>query len=113
MRSEGNFVAEAGSSTLSDAQKAVIREARNVIENVKDAVIAYIANQWSIEEITDVPELLSSTKGSLEMIPLPEVADILGQASQFIQQHLIDSAMQPQWSVWTTLLTCFLGLNTS
>src|SRR5690554_5511929 len=40
MRREGNFVAEAGSSTLSDAQKAVIREARNVIENVKDAVIA-------------------------------------------------------------------------
>lgn len=99
MRSEGNFNVQAGSSATTDAQRAVIREARNVLENVKDAIIAYIANHWSIREIADVPELLHSIEGSLAMIPLPEVAKILDQAANFVQQHLITSAMQPQWSV--------------
>lgn len=111
MRKEGNFEAQAGSSALSDAQKAVIREARNVLENVKDAIIAYIANQWAIREIEDVPELLHSIEGSLAIIPLPEVADILAQAANFIQQHLIVAAVQPQWSVMDNFADVLSGVE--
>ncbi len=111
MRKEGNFEAQTGSSALSDAQKAVIREARNVLENVKDAIIAYIANRWAIREIEEVPELLHSIEGSLAIIPLPEVADILAQAANFIQQHLIVSAVQPQWSVMDSFADVLSGVE--
>lgn len=111
MRSEGNFEEQTGSSALSDAQKAVIREARNVLENVKDAIIAYIANQWAIREIEEVPELLHSIEGSLAIIPLPEVADILAQAANFIQQHLITSGEQPQWSVMDNFADVLSGVE--
>lgn len=111
MRSEGNLEEQTNSGTLSDAQKAVIREARNVLENVKDAIIAYIANQWSIQEIDETPELLHSIEGSLAIIPLPEVADILAQAALFIQQHLITSGEQPQWSVMDNFADVLSGVE--
>lgn len=111
MQSEGNFDVHVGTSTLTDAQKAVIREARNVLENVKDAIIAYIANQWSVREIAEVPKLLHSIEGSLAMMPLPEVADILGQAAEFIQQHLITDAVQPQWSVMDSFADVLSGIE--
>lgn len=111
MKSEGDLHAQVAESSLTDAQKAVLREARNVLEQVKDAIVEYIAKQWSAQELTDVPSLLHSIEGSLSMIPLPRVAGILSRAAAFVQNQLIDEELKPQWSVLDTLADVLTGVE--
>ncbi len=111
MQREGDLNAHAGESTLSDAQKAVLREARNVLEQVKDAIVEYIAKQWSVDELQDVPGLLHTIEGSLNMIPLPRVAGILSRAAAFVQTQLIDERLKPQWSVLDILADVLSGVE--
>lgn len=98
MKREGDLTVSAGQSALSDAQRAVLREARNVLEQVKDAVVEYISKQWSTDELLNVPSLLHTIEGSLGMIPLPDVASILSRVAAFVQQQLIHQKIKPQWS---------------
>ncbi len=111
MQREGDLTMKVGQSALSDAQKAVLREARNVLEQVKDSVVAYIANQWAVAELQDVPGQLHSIEGSLNMIPLPRVAAVLRHAAAFVQQQLIDAGLKPQWSVLDTFADVLSGVE--
>ncbi|MFC3680598.1 Hpt domain-containing protein [Bacterioplanoides pacificum] len=111
MKHEGDLHAKVSESSLTDAQKAVLREARNVLEQVKDAIVEYIAKQWSAAELAEVPALLHSIEGSLSMIPLPRVADILSQAAAFVQHQLISEELKPQWSVLDTLADVLTGVE--
>jgi chemosensory pili system protein ChpA (sensor histidine kinase/response regulator) len=85
--------------SISDAQKAVLHEARNVLEQVKDSVVEYIAKQWDIIELEEVPHWLRSIEGSINMIPLPRVAKILEGAADFVERQLINEGLKAQWAV--------------
>ncbi len=111
MQREGDLTMKVGESALSDAQKAVLREARNVLEQVKDAIVAYIANQWAVNELEEVPGLLHSIEGSLSMIPLPRVARILAHSAAFVQKQLIQDGVRPQWSVLDTFADVLSGVE--
>ena len=111
MQREGDLNASGGSSAMSDAQKAVLREARNVLEQVKDAIVEYIAKQWSLPELEDVPRLLHTIEGSLSMIPLPRVAGILSRAASFVQKDLIDKQMKPEWAILDILADVLSGIE--
>ncbi|WP_221793816.1 Hpt domain-containing protein [Oceanobacter mangrovi] len=94
---EGNLQDSGESAALTDAQKAVLREARNVLEQVKDAIVAYVGNQWNTDELNDVPALLYTIAGSLRMVPMPDVARVLSVAAPFVEQ-LIASGERPDWA---------------
>ncbi|UTW48031.1 Hpt domain-containing protein [Bacterioplanoides sp. SCSIO 12839] len=111
MKREGDLNVKVSESSLTDAQKAVLREARNVLEQVKDAIVEYIAKQWAADELADVPSLLHSIEGSLSMIPLPRVAGILSRAAAFVQNQLIHEELKPQWSVLDTLADVLTGVE--
>jgi chemosensory pili system protein ChpA (sensor histidine kinase/response regulator) len=85
--------------SISDAQKAVLHEARNVLEQVKDSVVEYIAKQWDIIELEKAPHWLRSIEGSINMIPLPRVAKILKGAADFVERQLINEGLKAQWAV--------------
>jgi chemosensory pili system protein ChpA (sensor histidine kinase/response regulator) len=85
--------------SISDAQKAVLHEARNVLEQVKDSVVEYIAKQWDATELKEVPHWLRSIEGSINMIPLPRVAKILEGAADFVEEQLIRAGLKAQWTV--------------
>lgn len=86
-------------ATVSSAQEAVLHEARNVLEQVKDSVVEYIAKQWDAAELDEVPHWLRSIEGSINMIPLPRVAKILESAADFVDKQLISESLKAQWSV--------------
>ncbi|MAD44486.1 MAG: hybrid sensor histidine kinase/response regulator [Oceanospirillaceae bacterium] len=111
MQREGDLNARENSGAMTDAQKAVLREARNVLEQVKDAIVEYIAKQWSLPELDDVPRLLHSIEGSLSMIPLPRVAAILSRAASFVQHDLIDQQMKPEWAILDILADVLSGIE--
>lgn len=85
--------------SVNSAQKAVLHEARNVLEQVKDSIVEYIAKQWDVAELEEAPHWLRSIEGSINMIPLPRVAKILEGAANFVEQQLIDEDVKAQWAV--------------
>src|SRR3990167_830435 len=55
---------------VAQIHQLVIKEARNGLEQAKDAIIEFIASQWNHEHLARVPELLTQVGGGLAMIPL-------------------------------------------
>jgi chemosensory pili system protein ChpA (sensor histidine kinase/response regulator) len=85
--------------SVSDAKKAVLHEARNILEQVKDSVVEYIAKQWDATELEEAPHWLRSIEGSINMIPLPRIAKILEGVADFVEKQLICEGLKAQWTV--------------
>ena len=111
MLRDGDTSRSGADSAMSDAQQAVLREARNVLEQVKDGVVSYIAHQWSTEKLQAVPQLLHSIEGSLGMIPMPRVAVLLSDLSAFIQQALLADRPAPEWGVMDMVAEVLSGVE--
>lgn len=108
---DGDTTKSVSDSAMSDAQRAVLREARNVLEQVKDGVVSYIAHQWSTEKLQEVPALLHSIEGSLNMIPMPRVAVLLSDLSTFVQQALLADRPAPEWGVMDMVAEVLSGVE--
>ncbi|MEK9714053.1 MAG: Hpt domain-containing protein, partial [Thalassolituus sp.] len=111
MLRDGDTSRSASDSAMSDAQRAVLREARNVLEQVKDAVVSYIAHQWAKDKLEEVPRLLHTIEGSLNMIPLPRVAVLLSDLSAFVQQALLLAEQAPEWGVMDMVAEVLSGIE--
>lgn len=88
---------------IDQAQESVLREARNGLEQAKDAIIEYIASQWERSHLTNVPKLLEDIRGGLAIIPLPRPAEILHGCSRYIENELLAHDASPEWSALDTL----------
>jgi len=81
----------------------VIKEARNGLEQAKDAIIEFIASQWNHEHLARVPELLTQARGGLAMIPLERAAALLQACNRYIQEQLLARKAVPNWQSLDTL----------
>ncbi|WP_457439535.1 Hpt domain-containing protein [Pseudomonas sp. TE3786] len=81
----------------------VIKEARNGLEQAKDAIIEFIASQWNHEHLARVPELLTQARGGLAMIPLERAAALLNACNRYIQEQLLARKAVPNWQSLDTL----------
>ena len=79
------------------AHNALIYESRNGLEQAKNSIVNFIASQWDHTEIEDVPELLDSIRGGLQIIPLPQAAKLLGACSTYIRESLLENKAIPDW----------------
>ena len=86
-----------GSRELGEASGALLRECRNTLEQVKSAIVNFIASQWDTREIEHVPGLLHSIRGGLSLIPLDRVAGMLASAERYITDVLLGSKQVPDW----------------
>ncbi|MDX1456906.1 MAG: Hpt domain-containing protein [Marinobacter sp.] len=85
------------SQELGQANSALLRESRNSLEQVKTAIVNFIASQWDQREIEHVPGLLHSICGGLSLVPLDQVSDMLTSAERYITDVLLDSKQVPDW----------------
>ena len=92
-----------GSRELGEASGALLRESRNTLEQVKSAIVNFIASQWDTREIEHVPGLLHSIRGGLSLIPLERVATMLASAERYITDVLLGSRQVPDWKQLDTL----------
>ena len=88
---------------LSQAQESVLRESRSGLEQVKDAIVEYIASQWDIKHLQSAPKSLREIRGGLEIIPLNRPARILGACARYIEEQLLSSDKSPDWAKLDTL----------
>ena len=92
-----------GSRELGEANGALLRESRNTLEQVKTAIVNFIASQWDTREIEHVPGLLHSIRGGLGLIPLNRVADMLASAERYLTDVLLSGKQVPDWKELDTL----------
>ncbi len=92
-----------GQQELGEAHTALLRESRNALEQVKSAVVNFIASQWDPREIEHVPETLASIEGGLKVIPLDRPVAILAACRNYIQQVLLERRRIPDWKQLDTL----------
>ncbi|OWJ90745.1 hybrid sensor histidine kinase/response regulator [Pseudomonas sp. A46] len=88
---------------VAQIHQLVIKEARNALEQAKDAIIEFIASQWNHEHLARVPELLTQARGGLSMIPLPRAATLLEACNRYIQEQLLARKAVPNWQSLDTL----------
>ena len=88
---------------MANAHEAVIREARNEIEQIKLAIVEFGGSQWDLSHIEKVPEQLRTIQGSLKIIPLEKASTMMGACADFIQHTLIDQGKTPDWQQLDTL----------
>ncbi|WP_324732274.1 hybrid sensor histidine kinase/response regulator [Pseudomonas paeninsulae] len=88
---------------VAQIHQLVIKEARNGLEQAKDAIIEFIASQWNHEHLARVPALLTQVRGGLAMIPLARAADLLNACNRYIQEQLLARKAVPNWQSLDTL----------
>ena len=98
-----NLPSNHGSRELGEASSALLRESRNTLEQVKSAVINFIASQWDTREIEHVPGLLHSIRGGLSLVPLERVSSMLASAERYIADVLLSDRHVPDWKQLDTL----------
>jgi len=99
------------SRELGQASSALLRESRNTLEQVKSAVINFIASQWEAREIEHVPGLLHSIRGGLALIPLDRVADMLASAERYVTDVLLGGKQIPDWKQLDTLADAITSIE--
>ncbi|HAN53698.1 MAG TPA: hybrid sensor histidine kinase/response regulator, partial [Pseudomonas sp.] len=99
-RSEANHLP---TTDVAQIHQLVIREARNGLEQAKDAIIEFIASQWNHEHLARVPDLLTQVRGGLAMIPLERAAALLHACNSYIQDQLLARQAVPDWQSLDTL----------
>ena len=85
------------------AQETVLHECHNGLEQVKDAIVDYIASQWDSSHLKSLPELLQAVRGGLEIVGQRRAARVLGACSRYIKEQLIDSNEKPDFKYMDTL----------
>ncbi|MGA4447607.1 Hpt domain-containing protein [Ectopseudomonas chengduensis] len=88
---------------VAQIHQLVIKEARNGLEQAKDAIIEFIASQWNHEHLARVPGLLTQVRGGLAMIPLQRAAGLLNACNRYIQEQLLARKAVPNWQSLDTL----------
>ena len=104
----GNEAGDAEESRLpttdiDQLHRVVVREARNGLEQSKDAIIEFIASQWNHVHLEPVPLLLTQVRGGLAMIPLERAAAQVQAANDYIGEQLLGKQAVPDWQSLDTL----------
>ncbi|SHK16740.1 chemosensory pili system protein ChpA (sensor histidine kinase/response regulator) [Marinobacter antarcticus] len=109
--SDDNLPLSQGSRELGEASSALLRESRNTLEQVKSAVINFIASQWDTREIEHVPGLLHSIRGGLSLVPLDRVVSMLASAERYISDVLLSDRHVPDWKQLDTLADAITSIE--
>ncbi len=110
-QNDGADTVQIGSRELGEASSALLRESRNTLEQVKSAIVNFIASQWETGEIEHVPGLLHSIRGGLALIPLDRVSDMLASAERYVTDVLLGGKQIPDWKQLDTLADAITSIE--
>ena len=88
---------EEAQQQLDKALNSVIRESRQGLEHVREAIIKFVATQGDQQCLKEMPELLANIAGSLRMIPLARAPDLLLSCGRYITGRLLTESSVADW----------------
>ena len=94
---------------LNDAQQVVLKESKNLIEQIKDKIVEYTKNS-DLVLLGDAAELLMNLRGTLVMVPQVEAADISRSCSNILQRQ-VDSQDRPADLLLRALAEALSGIE--
>ena len=100
-----------GERQLREARQAVLRQCRTVLEQAKECIVDFVASQWQPSRLEPLPELLHVVRGALEMLPLPECAEILIGCERYVRNQLLEGGVQPDWTALDLLADAIGGVD--
>ncbi|WP_028671178.1 Hpt domain-containing protein [Saccharospirillum impatiens] len=109
--SDASFDRDEYDDGLDGAQEAVVREARNGLEQVKDAIVEFIGSHWDHSKLEAVPRDLSGIRGGLTMIPLEQAATVLKYAQDYVEDQLLGNKRTPEWNELDALADAIMGVE--
>lgn len=74
---------------LMQIHQLVIKEARIGLEEVKDLIADYLADNHDRQHLQALPDLLTQIRGALAMIPLNRAANLLQGCHDFVVEHVL------------------------
>jgi chemosensory pili system protein ChpA (sensor histidine kinase/response regulator) len=109
--SDASFDRDEADDGLNGAQEAVVREARNGLEQIKDAIVEFIGSHWDHRKLEPVPRELSGIRGGLNMIPLEQAATVLKYAQDYVEDQLLGNKRTPEWQELDALADAIMGVE--
>lgn len=94
---------------LNDAQQVVLKESKNLVEQIKDKIVEYIKNT-ELSLLGEAADLLMNLRGTLIMVPQVEAADIARSCSNILQKH-VDSQDKPADLLMHALAEALSGIE--
>ncbi|MGR6872055.1 Hpt domain-containing protein [Pseudomonas sp. HK3] len=95
---------------LGEAQKVVLKESKNFIEQVKDLVVEYATKQGELSLLGEAADLLMNLRGTLIMVPQMEAADIARSCSNVLHQQ-VDAQERPSDALLDGLAESLSGIE--
>ncbi|MFT5082628.1 MAG: chemosensory pili system protein ChpA (sensor histidine kinase/response regulator) [Lentisphaeria bacterium] len=96
---------------IDSAKLAVIRECINGLERAKESIVEYISSQWDKKHLENVGELMAKIYGGLHMIPLDRSSNIIKACSRFIEEQLLGTEQQPNFTVLEALADAIASIE--
>ncbi len=82
---------------LDGAQHSLLREVRNSLEKVKEAIVGYISSQWDKSFLQDTPATMGEIHGALAVVGLDRPADVVKGCGDYISLVLLPQEKAPEW----------------
>ncbi len=83
---------------LDGAQHSLLREVRNSLEKVKEAIVGYISSQWDKSFLQDAPDTMGEIYGALSVVGLDRPARVVKGCGDFVRLVLLPEEKAPEWS---------------
>lgn len=88
-----------------------VRESRRNLEEIKEAIIEFVATQWNHHTLNHLPRLLDDTYERLAAIPLPIAANIIRSCSAYVSQDILHYRQVPEWQKLDTLADAITSID--
>ncbi len=95
---------------LGEAQHAVLRESKQLIENVKDLVVEFAIKAGDLALLTQAGEQLNNLASTLTMVPQPQAALIAEGCAQLLND-LVERGERPDLPVLENLAEALSGIE--
>ncbi|MEE4361214.1 MAG: Hpt domain-containing protein [Pseudomonadales bacterium] len=102
---------EAMPGSLSDAQAAVLREARVSLETVKQAIVDFVASEWDHAHLDPVAETLAAVRRVLQVVPLDRPAGLVDACRRFLVNEILSERLVPEWQRLDTLADAITSID--
>ncbi len=96
-------------AALRSARKTVVSEACTALDRTKDAITDYKASNWDRNCLTDVPQILASVYGGMEMINQERVAALVKAVADYVENVLLKLETPPEGQTMELLADALIG----
>ena len=83
---------------LSAERRSIIDDVREVLAEVQEALMSYVAEQWRTDYLQSLPGQLGGAVDMLRSAGLDEPAALLAQATSYIAERLLSGEITPDWA---------------